>query len=66
MSSIVMNLHIVMNLNSGKPWSETDLQYLEIDLRLGTSIPDIAELLMRDVAEIEAVIARHPEWKFVH
>jgi hypothetical protein len=45
------------NLNSGKDWSEMDLQDLRDDMHLGTPLEQIADFLMRDVSEVEAKIA---------
>jgi hypothetical protein len=45
------------NLNSGKPWSETDLLDLEVGLALEISIEGIANVLLRDVAEVRQKVA---------
>jgi hypothetical protein len=45
------------NLNSGKPWSETDLLDLEVGLALEISIEGIANVLLRDVEEVRQKVA---------
>ncbi len=45
------------NLNTGKEWSEMDLQDLRDGLRLRSPIAEFAEFLCRDVAEVEAKAA---------
>jgi hypothetical protein len=41
-----------MNLNSGKPWSQTTLHDLRYWLNHGESVEQVAELLCRDVNEV--------------
>jgi len=41
-----------MNLNSGKPWSQTALYDLRYWLEHGDSVEQVAELLCRDVNEV--------------
>ena len=48
------------NLNSGKNWSEMDLQDLRDGLRLRSPLQELADFLMRDVEEVEAKAA---EWQ---
>ena len=45
------------DLDSGKEWSELDLQDLRDGLRLRSPIAELAEFLCRDVAEVEAKVA---------
>ena len=40
------------NWNTGKPWSEMDIADLRQFLRVGTSIEETADFLMRSVAEV--------------
>lgn len=42
--------------NAGKPWSELDLDDLRHELRRGAPLPQIAELLGREITEVEAKI----------
>jgi hypothetical protein len=44
----------VPDVNSGKDWSELDLQDLRDGLRLRSPIAELAEFLCRDVAEVES------------
>jgi hypothetical protein len=41
-----------MNINSGKPWSQTALYDLRYWLEHGDSVEQVAELLCRDVNEV--------------
>jgi hypothetical protein len=41
-----------MNLNSGKPWSQTALYDLRYWLEHGDSVEQVADLLCRDVNEV--------------
>lgn len=45
------------DLNSGKEWSEMDLQDLRDGLRLNSPMQELADFLMRDVEEVEAKMA---------
>lgn len=45
------------NINSGKPWSELDLQDLRYCLAAGEPVADIADFLCRNVDEVRAKIA---------
>ena len=45
------------NLNSGKDWTELDLQDLRDGLRLRCPMAELADYLLRDVAEVRAKIA---------
>jgi hypothetical protein len=47
----------VANLNSGKHWSELDLQDLRDGLRLRCPVAELADYLLRDVAEVRTKIA---------
>jgi hypothetical protein len=42
------------NINSGKPWSELDLQDLRYCLAAGDPVEDIADFLCRSVDEVLA------------
>ena len=48
---------IMPHLNSGKNWSEMDLQDLRDGLRLRSPMQELAEFLMRDIEEVRAKAA---------
>ena len=45
------------NINSGKPWSEMDLDDLTNCLMLREPVEQIADFLCRDIEEVEAKVA---------
>jgi len=45
------------NINTGKPWSELDLQDLRYCLAAGEPAEDIADFLCRNVEEVHAKTA---------
>ncbi len=46
-----------MNLYSGQPWSELDIEDLKASIERGDSIEEIADFLCRDVEEVSAKLA---------
>jgi hypothetical protein len=47
----------MLNVNSGKPWSEMDIRDLKVALQYSRTVAEIADFLCRDVEEVEAKIA---------
>jgi hypothetical protein len=42
------------SLNEDKPWTDNDIYDLKASLRIGRSLKDIADFLLRRVDEVEA------------
>jgi hypothetical protein len=44
----------VARINTGKPWTDWELDYMRYELHRGTSVVEIAEYLQRDGNEVDA------------
>jgi hypothetical protein len=43
-------------MNAGRPWSEADLENLRAELKRGAPLAEIADLLGRDVWQVEVKV----------
>ncbi len=47
----------LVNINSGMPWSEMDIEDLRQSFAYGNSVAETADVLCRDVEEVEEKLA---------